>query len=264
VAATRCRDGDLVRRRSRAGRALGGLLLAAALTGCGQGPVAPASPPPTPGGPAVAAPAQVTAPPDAGVAGVPALTASPPEQRFGWQVAAVTAADLPHSWRPGCPVGPEDLRAVTLTHHGFDGQVHEGVLVVHEDVVEPARQAFAALFEQGFPVRSVVPVDAFGGDDDASMAANNTSGFNCRPVVAAGGGGWSQHAYGRAIDVNPVENPYVLAGEVLPPEGAPFTDRSVQRPGMLTAGSAALRAFTSAGFTWGGQWRNPDYQHLQR
>lgn len=193
----------------------------------------------------------------------PVMTAQPPaEPQFVWNVAPVTAADLPHSWRDGCPVPPELLRAVTLSHHGFDGQVHEGVLVVHEDVVAPALAAFEALFEQRFPIRSVVPVDAFGGSDDASMAADNTSGFNCRAVT--GGTSWSQHAYGRAIDVNPVENPYLLAGDVLPPAGAEFADRTQDRPGMLRAGTPGLQAFLDAGFSWGGLWSNPDYQHLQR
>jgi hypothetical protein len=154
---------------------------------------------------------------------------------------------------------------VTLTHHTFDGRVATGVLVLNADIVEPARRAFAALFAQGFPIRSIRPVDEFGGSDDASMAADNTSAFNCRPAVSdSATTSWSKHAYGRAIDVNPVENPYVLNGKVLPPEGARYADRSRSAPGMLRPGEPALQAFTGAGFTWGGVWSDPDYQHLQR
>jgi hypothetical protein len=184
--------------------------------------------------------------------------------RFVWDVTTVTAADLPHSWREGCPVPPSALRAVRLRHYDFEGQVRAGVLVVSADVVAQAEQAFAALFQQRFPIRSIRPVDDFGGSDDASMAADNTSGFNCRAAVNDSGSvRWSKHAYGRAIDVNPVENPYVLAGRVLPPEGGEYTDRGLDRPGMLLPGSPALRAFADAGFAWGGVWSNPDYQHLE-
>jgi hypothetical protein len=194
------------------------------------------------------------------------MTAVPPTTpAFVWRVARVTAADLPHSWREGCPVGPGDLRAVTVSHHTFDGRVATGVLVLHADIVEPARRAFAALFAQGFPIRSIRPVDEFGGSDDASMAADNTSAFNCRAAVNdSATTSWSKHAYGRAIDVNPVENPYLLNGEALPPNGAQYADRSRRAPGMLVPGEPALQAFRDAGFTWGGVWSDPDYQHLER
>lgn len=239
--------------------------VAVGLVACGGGPEPPAGapqPPVTGSSPPVVVPSRP-------VPSGPVVTAVPPPDAdvpgFRWDVARVTAVDLPHSWREGCPVGPESLRAVTLSYRGFDGEVHEGVLVVHEDVVAPARAAFEALFRQGFPIRSVRPVDEFGGSDDASMAADNTSGFNCRAAVTAGGATrWSQHAYGRAIDVNPVENPFLLAGDVLPPEGARFTDREPPRPGMIVEGSPALAAFLDAGFSWGGRWRNPDYQHVER
>ena len=182
---------------------------------------------------------------------------------FTWTVAQVTADDLPSSWREGCPVGPESLRAVTVGFHTMSGGTDTGVLVVHEDVVGPAERVFRRLYELGFPIRSIRPVDEFGGSDDASMAADNTSAFNCRNAVSNGPPSWSQHAYGRAIDVNPVENPYVLDGEVLPPEGRPYVDRDQAAPGLVQAGSRALRAFTDAGFTWGGVWSDPDYQHFQ-
>jgi poly-gamma-glutamate synthesis protein (capsule biosynthesis protein) len=104
-------------------------------------------------------------------------------------------------------------------------------------------------------------VDDFGADDDASVTADNTSAFNCRPVT--GGTRWSQHSYGRAIDVNPFENPYVTDGSVLVPGSATYVDRSNVRPGMILAGDAVVDAFTSRGWTWGGSWTSPiDYQHF--
>ncbi len=154
----------------------------------------------------------------------------------------------------------ESLRYVSLSHWGFEGTVRQGELVVHADVVDSLERAFAELFEQRFPIRSMRLVDDYGGDDDRSMAADNTSAFNCRPV--AGTRRWSQHAYGRAVDINPVENPYVHGGRVDPPAAAPFTDRATVRPGMLIADGPAVAAFASVGWTWGGTWGSPDFQHL--
>jgi hypothetical protein len=94
------------------------------------------------------------------------------------------------------------------------------------------------------------------------MAVDNTSAFNCRPAVAEGPPHWSNHAYGLAVDVNPVENPYLLGGRVLPPAGADFVDRSVYRPGMAIAGGVLTSAFAEVGWGWGGTWANPDYQHF--
>ncbi len=146
----------------------------------------------------------------------------------------------------------------------MSGGISTGVLVIHEDMEAATRRAFARLFEIKFPITSIRPVDEFDGDDDRSMAADNTSAFNCRAAVNNGPTSWSKHAYGRAIDVNPLINPYILDGEVLPPGGAKYTDRDDERPGMITSGSPALKAFTDNGFTWGGTWSNPDYQHMQR
>jgi hypothetical protein len=107
------------------------------------------------------------------------------------------------------------------------------------------------------------PVDAFRGSDDASMAADNTSGFNCRRAVAAGPPRWSAHAYGDAIDVNPVENPYLEGGAVRPPAGRRYLDRGVAGAGSATAGGVLVEAFAAAGWRWGGRWSaSPDYQHF--
>lgn len=182
-----------------------------------------------------------------------------PESGFTGTVAAVTAADLGSSWRPGCPVAPADLRILRVSHWGFDDQPHQGSIVVAASVTEPVLDVFRTLYDQRFPIRRMDPVDTFGGDDNASMAADNTSGFNCRLAVTDGPPSWSSHAYGLAIDVNPVENPYVLGGQVLPPAGATYTDRSDYRPGM--AGDGPLTAaFAAVGWSWGGVWA--DYQHF--
>ncbi|HVF14024.1 MAG TPA: M15 family metallopeptidase, partial [Acidimicrobiales bacterium] len=188
-------------------------------------PAAPA----TTTAPTTAAPVTTAAAPTA-PAGAPTTTvAAVPASSFAGTISAVTAADLPSSWRPGCPVAPEDLRVLRVSHWGFDDQSRRGSIVVAASVADEVLQVFRTLYDQRFPIRRLEPVDAFGGDDDASMAADNTSGFNCRPAVTTGPPHWSNHAYGLAIDVNPVENPYILGGQVLPPTGADFVDRSPYR-----------------------------------
>lgn len=220
------------------------------------GPVQSIVSPPTP---------VTTAPPTATASGGSVGSGGGEANGFGWSSSTASAADLGSSWREGCPVAPESLKVVSLTHYDLGGSVRTGTLVIHRDIEEPTRAAFSALFAQRFPIASITPVTEFGSDDDASMAANNTSGFNCRyAVTSSATKSWSNHAYGRAIDVNPRTNPYVLDGEVLPPNGAEFADRDEQHPGGLYRGGAALEAFTGNGFEWGGAWRDPDYQHLER
>ncbi len=159
-------------------------------------------------------------------------------------------------------MAPADLRRLELTYWGFDSRAHTGALVVHASEAEAVTEVFRRLYDGRFPIRRMEPIDAFGGSDDASTAANNTSGFNCRNAVATGPPQWSAHAFGRAIDVNPVENPYLLGGEVLPPAGSAFTNRGDVRPGMAVRGGELVAAFAAAGWSWGGGWANPDYQHF--
>jgi len=190
-----------------------------------------------------------------------ALAAAPAP--FAATVSPVSRADLRHSYRAGCPVGPADLRAVRLTYRGFDGRAHTGTLVVNRRATGAVVRAFRSLYAAGFPIRRMRPVSAYHGSDDASMAADNTSAFNCRRAVGSATGSWSMHAYGLAVDVNPVENPYVLGGRALPPSGARFLDRSTVRRGMATAGGALVEAFAAVGWRWGGAWgASPDYQHF--
>jgi hypothetical protein len=166
------------------------------------------------------------------------------------------------SWHPGCPVAIEDLRLLSLSHWGFDGEVHQGEMVLHRGVAAAVLAAFRALFDQRFPVERMRLVDAYGGDDDRSMAANNTSAFNCRSVTG-NPGVWSEHSYGRAIDIDPVQNPYVAGGTVDPPAGRDYLDRSKEVPGMIHAGDSTVRAFVAIGWEWGGSWSSiKDYQHF--
>jgi D-alanyl-D-alanine carboxypeptidase len=167
------------------------------------------------------------------------------------------------SWHPGCPVGFAKLRLLTASHWGFDGRVHHGRLVVHRDSARGMLGVMRSLYQQRFPIRRMRLVDAYGADDHRSMAADNTSAFNCR-FVAGSPGVWSEHAYGRALDLNPIENPYVTdSGYVSPPAGAPYARRGDRRPGMVHRGGAVVAAFAEIGWEWGGNWPGSvDYQHF--
>ena len=147
---------------------------------------------------------------------------------FDGSVAPITAdvaARMPHSWRPGCPVPLDQLRLLTLDYWGYDGAEHRGELVIHTDHADAMLGVFRTLYDQRFPIERMELVDAFGGDDFASTRANNTAAFNCRSVVGRPGS-WSEHAFGRAIDVNPLVNPYVLEPRINDPLLAPYLDRS--------------------------------------
>lgn len=184
---------------------------------------------------------------------------------FASSVSRVAATQLPYSWHRGCPVGPAELRRVRLTFWGFDGQAHTGALIVSQRVVPDVVAIFRRLYAARFPLRRMRPVDAYGGNDERSLAADNTAGFNCRYAVAPGPRRWSVHAYGEAIDVDPVENPYLEGGRVHPSSGRRYLDRAAVRPGMAVRGGVLVSAFASRGWQWGGRWTaSPDYQHFSK
>ena len=175
--------------------------------------------------------------------------------------AATARAMTGVSWRPGCPVALRDLRLVRVAHVGFDGRVHTGRLVVRSDVARAVVSVFRRLYAAGFPIRRMRLVDRYDGSDFRSIEADNTSAFNCRYVD--GTTRWSEHAYGRAIDVNPIENPYVANGRTSHRASLRFVRRTPCRRGMACPGNVLVRAFRDAGWGWGGDWRGvKDYQHF--
>ena len=130
----------------------------------------------------------------------------PPRPAFSATVSGpLTPEDVPFSWRPGCPVPPGQLRAIYLSYAGFDGRAHTGQIIVNASVVHQVIEVFSLLYRARFPISRMEPVDVFHGSDPRSMAADNTSGFNCRSAVASGPPRWSMHAYGLAIDVNTIQ-----------------------------------------------------------
>lgn len=139
-----------------------------------------------------------------------------------------------------------------------------GKLVVYQAVAQQTLELFEALYRRGFQIERMIPIEEYGGNDDASMAANNTSGFNCRDTTGKPGV-FSNHSWGRAIDINPLTNPYVKGNKVLPPEGRRYLDRSRRHPGSILAGDYPVQLFENAGWTWGGRWPDrQDYQHFEK
>jgi len=168
------------------------------------------------------------------------------------------------TWHRGCPVPPSELRQLTLTFHDFSHHTQTGRLIVNEAVAEQVVRLFRALYDHGFQIERMVPIEEYGGDDDASMAANNTSAFNCRDATGKPGV-FSNHSWGLAIDINPLTNPYVKGSKVLPPAGRKYLDRTQSYPGSILQGGFVVKVFEEAGWTWGGRWLDrQDYQHFEK
>jgi hypothetical protein len=167
------------------------------------------------------------------------------------------------SWHRGCPVGLGDLRLLRVTYWGFDDRPHNGRLVVNARYDDEIIAVMRRLYHLRYPIRSLQLVDRYDAVDDRSMAHDNTSAFNCRFV--AGTTRWSMHAYGLAIDLNPIENPYVSGSHVSPPAGQQYADRSRHAPGMIHEGDEVFQAFAKkAGWEWLGDGPQTirDYQHF--
>ena len=174
--------------------------------------------------------------------------------------------------RDQAPVGCDRLTLVRFPYVDFSGAVHDnGEIMVLDTVAREVSQLFQALHRRRFPLARARLIEHYGGDDQASMRDNNTSAFNQREVT--GGGPPSLHAYGLAIDINPLQNPFMQPGEnglvrVSPPAGTAYLNRRAARPGKPPRPGMAeevVSLFTAAGFTvWGGDWDSPlDYQHFQ-
>ncbi|MEU8386027.1 M15 family metallopeptidase, partial [Streptosporangium sp. NPDC048865] len=240
--------------RTRAALATTVGCLAAASCGTAASRPAPAAPPATSAPISASSPATGVADPDPPVvtptAG-PSATASPAvpptvsptptgPPKFAAKVSRVTRERLEYSWRPGCPVPVSDLRLITMTYWGFDDKPHTGELVVNKAAVDDIVSVFNRLYDWRWPIYKMRLVDAYKADDYASIDADNTSAFNCRP--AEGSSSWSKHAYGLAIDINPRENPYIYANGTGSHENArKFFKRPVRAPGVINPGDRVVR-----------------------
>lgn len=163
------------------------------------------------------------------------------------------------TWSPECPVPRDELRWVRVTFWGFDGRTHTGELLVHADAAQAIAAGFARLHERRFPIEEMRIATQADLDAPPTGDGNNTTAFVCRPT--RGATSWSEHALGRAVDVNPFHNPYVKGDVVLPELATAYVDRGWHRPGMLTSDDVA--GFLELGWGWGGQWRSlQDWMHL--
>jgi hypothetical protein len=192
------------------------------------------------------------------------LLPPPHDGRFHATTGPITPAirrRMGDTYRSGCPVGLADLRYLTLTFRGFDKKLHTGDLVVAASVAPAVVRAFHRLFDLGFPIEEMRLPTTADVTAPPTGDGNDTAGFVCR--AARGQKRFSAHAYGLAIDINPFHNPYVKGDLVLPELASAYRDRSWVRDGMFLASSAAVRAFTREGWTWGGTFSRPkDYQHF--
>ena len=167
------------------------------------------------------------------------------------------------SWNENALVGIKDLKYLTVTYVGFDQKRHTGELVVHEKVADEVIDIFKELYQAGFEIEKIRLIDEYGADDELSMADNNSSAFCFRNVD--GTKSLSKHSYGIAIDINPVQNPYIRNSKISPQQGIEYGDRKNMRQGMIVPGDACYTAFKSRGWTWGGEWNTmKDYQHFQK
>jgi hypothetical protein len=168
------------------------------------------------------------------------------------------------SWHSDCSVSLADLRLVQATYWGFDARAHWGRLVVNRDSASAIVSVLHRLYDDRFPIRRMRLVDDYGGSDFRSIEADNTSAFNCR--AATGSTHWSEHAYGHAIDVNPIENPYVSGGSTSHTASVPYLNRSWHRAGMAYPGGELVSAFAAIGWGWGGNWSGSvqDFQHFSQ
>jgi hypothetical protein len=245
---------------------VGGIGLAA---GCGSGQAS--APAPRPGSTTQRAALTVPAAPTSATrTTAPAAPRRVAQRRTAARFRFIAAALSPSlraqlrrtSWHTGCPVALDQLQYLRIAYWDFDHRPQLGEMVVNASAVRAVQGAFSRLFAARFPVRRMRLVDRYGGSDYASIQADNTSSFNCRD--ATGSSGWSEHAYGLAIDIDPIENPYVHAnGTTSHAASRPFLDRHDVRPGMAEPGGTLVRAFAAVGWGWGGRWPLPtDFQHF--
>lgn len=173
------------------------------------------------------------------------------------------------TYQKECPVSLDDLRVVNVKYLGFDEKEYFGDIVVHKDIALEVSIIFEELFTINYPIRKIFPIEKYDGDDFESIEDDNTSAFNCR--LAEGSKKYSKHSYGKAIDINPLENPYVYKnGSTSHKNSVQYLKReenqdSIEKKAILTDSSQAVQIFKKYGWIWGGDWVNiKDYQHFQK
>jgi len=186
-----------------------------------------------------------------------------PGTGFDAKVERAPASVIARStWVSGCPVAASDLDWMRLTFWGFDGKRHTGELLVNHSASAALVTVFRRLYAAHFPIEQMHITTKAEAALPPTGDGNNTSAFVCRPVRGQTTG-FSQHAYGLAIDIDPFQNPYVKGPRVLPELSSWYLDRSRRTPGLITADGPVVQAFHAIGWGWGGSWHGlKDYEHL--
>ncbi len=173
------------------------------------------------------------------------------------------------SYRENPDISLADLRYVRIKYIDFEGNEKDGELIVNRRIARDTVEIFYQLYRHKYPLQEVSLIDDYGASDDRSMEANNTAAFNYRKIT--GSTSLSRHAYGMAIDINPLINPYVKGKAVLPAGGNVYAQRSAEKctgkyaSFMIQRGDFIYKLFMEHGFTWGGDWRSvKDYQHFEK
>ena len=174
-----------------------------------------------------------------------------------------------NSWKKGCPVPLKDLRYLRIKHVNFSGEEQMGEMIVHKEVSVEVTKIFEALYNANYPINKMRLISDYRGSDWQSIEADNTSAFNCRK--ATGSKKFSKHSYGKAIDINPIENPYIFrSGKSSHKASKPYlkrkrTSQSMSQRAMLLADDYAVQIFKKYGWKWGGDWSGvKDYQHFSK
>lgn len=160
------------------------------------------------------------------------------------------------------PISFDSLEYLKVTYFGFDKKSHVGELVVDKNVSSDLLEIFRELYENKYPIEKIKLIDEYNAVDEDSMADNNSSAFCYRTI--AGTNKISNHGKGRAVDINPLQNPHVVGNTVNPTEGSIYANRNLNESGMVIEGDACYNAFIKRGWSWGGHWKNPDYQHFEK
>ena len=176
-----------------------------------------------------------------------------------------------NTWKENCPIKIEDLRYLKIPYYGFDGKNHIGELIVHKSVANEVVTIFKELKKAKYPIYQMKLASYYKGNDAQSMRHNNTSAFNCR-LMTGSKTKWSKHSYGKAIDINPIQNPYVKGKKVLPQDGIIYIKQNRKHlslqpedRAMIINGDKIIRVFKNYGWIWGGSWKSlKDYQHFEK
>lgn len=174
-----------------------------------------------------------------------------------------------NSWKEGCPVALKDLRYLRIKHINFNGEEQMGEMIVHKEVSAEVTEIFEALYNAGYPIKKMRLVSDYKGSDWQSIESDNTSAFNCR--AATGSKKWSKHSYGKAIDINPIENPYISRKGYISHKASKIYKKRVHQKStyadkaVLLNSDKAVQLFKKYGWEWGGDWSGvKDYQHFSK